>query len=69
VNPAAIANRGGRDVVLVVKDGKVLEVPIETGAKIGDLVEVRRGPQPGDKVVLKPAEKLRDGAAVKPAVK
>jgi RND family efflux transporter MFP subunit len=69
VNPAAITNRGGHDVVLVVKDGKVLEVPVETGAKIGDLVEVRRGPQPGEKVVLRPAEKLRDGAAVKSAVK
>jgi RND family efflux transporter MFP subunit len=69
VNPAAIANRGGRDVVFVVKEGKLAEVPIETGAKIGDLVEVRRGPQPGDKVVLRPLEKLHDGAAVKSAAK
>jgi RND family efflux transporter MFP subunit len=69
VNPAAIANRGGRDVVFVVKEGKLAEVPIETGAKIGDLVEIRRGPQPGDKVVLRPPEKLHDGAAVKSAAK
>jgi multidrug efflux pump subunit AcrA (membrane-fusion protein) len=55
--------------VFVVKDGKVSEIPIETGAKIGDLVEIRRGPQPGDKVVLKPSEKMRDGTAVKAAVK
>ncbi len=65
VNPAAITNRGGRDVVFVVKEGKLSEVPIETGAKIGDLVEIRRGPQPGEKVVLRPLDKLRDGAAVK----
>jgi RND family efflux transporter MFP subunit len=69
VNPAAIATRNGRNVVFVVKAGKVAEVPIETGAKIGDLVEVRRGPQPGEKVVLRPPEKLRDGALVKPAAK
>ena len=69
VNPAAITNRGGRDVVFLVKDGKLSEVPIETGAKIGDLVEIRRGPQPGEKVVLKPLEKLRDGTAVKAASK
>ena len=69
VNPAAITNRGGRDVVFVVKEGKLAQVPIETGAKIGDLVEIRRGPQPGEKVVLKPVEKLRDGTAVKSATK
>ena len=69
VNPAAIAKRGGRDIVFVVKDGKLAEVPIETGAAIGDLVEIRRGPQPGEKVVLRPLEKLRDGSAVKPAAR
>ena len=65
VNPAAITNRNGREVVFVVKEGKLAEVQIETGAKIGDLVEIRRGPQPGEKVVLRPLEKLRDGTAVK----
>ena len=69
VNPAAITNRSGRDVVFVVKEGKLAEVPIETGVKIGDLVEIRRGPQPGEKVVLRPPEKLRDGGAVKSATK
>ena len=69
VNPAAITNRSGRDVVFVVKEGKLAEVPIETGAKIGDLVEIRRGPQPGEKVVLRPLERLRDGIAVKSTVR
>lgn len=69
LNPAAITSRGGREVVFVLKDGKVAEVPIETGAKIGDLVEIRRGPQPGDKVVLRPPEKLRDSAAIKSSTK
>ncbi len=69
VNPAAIAKRGGRDVVFVVKEGKLAEVPIESGARIGDLIELRRGPQPGEKVVLRPLEKLRDGTAVKSTVK
>jgi RND family efflux transporter MFP subunit len=69
VNPAAIAKRGGRDVVFVVKEGRLAEVPIETGATMGDLVEVRRGPLPGEKVVLRPLEKMRDGIAVKAATK
>ena len=69
VNPAAITKRDGRDVVFVVKEGRLAEVQIETGAKIGDLVEIRRGPQPGEKVVLRPLDKLRDGAVVKPTLK
>ena len=69
VDPAAIANRGGRDVVCVVKEGKLAEVPIETGAKIGDLMEIRRGPQPGEKVVLRPLAKFHDGAAVRSTTK
>ena len=69
VNPAAIAIRNGRNVVFVVKGGKVAEVPIEVGAKIGDLVEILRGPQPGEKVVLRPPEKLHDGVLVKSAAK
>lgn len=69
VNPSAITSRNGRNVVFVVREGRLAEVPIETGANMGDLVEIRSGPKPGDKVVLKPAEKLRDGGAVKPAGK
>ena len=42
---------------------------VETGAKMGELVEIRSGPQPGEKVVLRPSAKLHDGAAVKPAGK
>jgi HlyD family secretion protein len=69
LDPAAIAKRDGRDVVFVVRQDKVVAVPVETGARIGDLVEIRSGPQPGEKVVLKPVDKLRDGVAVKLAAK
>ncbi|HVY06005.1 MAG TPA: efflux RND transporter periplasmic adaptor subunit [Burkholderiales bacterium] len=69
INPAAITKRDGRDVVFVVKESRLVQVPIETGVKMNDLVEVRRGPQAGDKVVLRPAEKLRDGSQVKLASK
>jgi RND family efflux transporter MFP subunit len=69
LNVAALTTRAGRNVVFVVRDDKVAEVPVETGAKMGDLVEIRSGPQPGEKVVLRPGAKLHDGAAVKPAGK
>ena len=69
LNSAALTTRAGRNVVFVVRGGKVAEVPVETGAKMGELVEIRSGPQPGEKVVLRPSAKLHDGAAVKPAGK
>jgi len=69
LNVAALTTRAGRNVVFVVRDDKVAEVPVETGAKMGELVEIRKGPQPGEKVVLRPGAKLHDGAAVKPAGK
>jgi HlyD family secretion protein len=69
VNPAAVVKRGGADVVFVVKDGIAKSTPVVTGARIGDLVELTRGVASGDKVVLKPGEKLVDGAAVKPVAK
>ncbi len=69
LNPAAITKRDDRDVVFVVKDGRLTQVPIETGAAMGDLVEIRRGPQVGDKVVLRPLDKLHDGTAVKTAAR
>jgi len=64
VQPAAIISRGGRNVVYVIKDNKVAEAQVETGRTIGDMIEVVKGVAPGDKVVLKPSDRLRDGAAV-----
>lgn len=64
VNPAALATRDGRRVAFVIREGKAVQTPVQTGARLGDLVEVTSGLKPGDSVVLRPAEGLRDGAAV-----
>jgi HlyD family secretion protein len=68
VPAAAIADRGGRKVVYVVKDNKAKEVPVQTGAAVGDLVQVT-GVEAGDKVVLKPSDRMHDGVGVKTATK
>jgi hypothetical protein len=65
VNPAAIVERGGRSVVFLVRDNRVSALPVQTGRRIGDVVELTQGPQPGDKVVLRPPEKLKSGMAVR----
>lgn len=64
LQPFAIVERDGRRVVYVIKDGKAVETPVVTGAKIGELFEVKSGVKTGERVVARPSEKLRDGAAV-----
>jgi RND family efflux transporter MFP subunit len=65
---AALARRDARQVAYVVKDGAAHEVPVRAGRRIGDLVAVG-GLAVGEKVVLRPGERLADGAAVQVAKK
>jgi RND family efflux transporter MFP subunit len=64
----ALARRDARQVAYVVKDGAAHEVPVRAGRRIGDLVAVG-GLAVGEKVVLRPGERLADGAAVQVAKK
>jgi RND family efflux transporter MFP subunit len=63
VPAAAVVERDGRKVVYVVRDGKAAEVQVEARAGAGDFVQVS-GVRTGDKVVLKPADRVRDGVQV-----
>lgn len=66
VHPSALASRGGRGVVFVVRDGRVAELPVEAGRRLGDLVEIKAGAlNAGDRVVLRPGDKLRDGEHIR----
>jgi RND family efflux transporter MFP subunit len=65
VNPAAVVERGGRKTVFVVKGDRVAQTPIETGARLGDMLEVLGGVEAGTSVVANPTAKLRDGDRVK----
>ena len=69
VQPDAITQRNGKNVVFLMKDEKAVETPIETGEKIGDMVEVLQGPKAGDKVILRPGAGLGNGDKVKMVAK
>lgn len=69
INPAALVKRGNRDVVYLVKGDRVVETPVTAGIHIGDLVEILTGAKAGDKVVMKPLERLKDGTRIKTAEK
>jgi HlyD family secretion protein len=61
--PAAVVQRDGRSVVFVVKDETVHQVPVTTGAKLGDLIALD-GVRAGDVLVRAPDAQLTDGAKV-----
>lgn len=61
---AAVKNRDGRSYVYLLKGDTVAETLIETVAAQGDLIEAR-GVKAGDKIALKPLDKLSDGSKVK----
>jgi len=64
VQPAAVVKRDGKDVVFVIDEKNIARmVAVTTSRKLGDLVQVS-GIKPGDKVALKPDEKLKDGGEV-----
>ena len=64
VQPAALVKRDGKDVAFVIDEKNIARMmPVTTSGKLGDLVQVS-GIKPGDKVVLKPDEKLKDGGEV-----
>lgn len=63
VQPSAVTERDGKPVVFVIDDGKVRQVAVTKGTKVGELQTVQ-GVKPGDTVVLAPGDKLADGAKV-----
>jgi RND family efflux transporter MFP subunit len=61
----AITDRSGKTVVFLVRGDRVVEVPVEKIDMPGEQVAVRKGVSPGDKVVLNPPAKLKNGSRIK----
>jgi RND family efflux transporter MFP subunit len=69
VSPATVVSRDGKSFVFLVKGDRVAKTPVTIGARIGDLVEVVSGVKPGERIVLKPLDKLHDQSRIKTAEK
>jgi len=69
VPAAAVAKRNGRDVVFQIKEDRAVAVPVTTGRRLGNAVEITQGLKEGDKVISKADEKVEDGAKVSLASK
>ncbi len=64
VPSAAVVRDDGKDAVFVVEDGRVQRVEVTLGAQGEDVVEVTRGLDGGEQVVVRDADRLEDGQAV-----
>ena len=64
----AIVERNGEKVVFVLKDGRAVRTKVEVGRTITDLVQVAGVPV-GERVIVKPLDKVADGERVKVAAK
>jgi RND family efflux transporter MFP subunit len=69
VRSAAVVRSGSSESVYVVREGRVSRMTVQTGRTMGDLVELLRGPQAGEKVVVSPPQNLADGMSVRLAKK
>jgi len=64
LNPKVIIERDGIKQVFRINDDKLELLPVSTGRKIGDNLEVTGNIKSGDKLVLSPSEKLKAGGQV-----
>jgi RND family efflux transporter MFP subunit len=63
VNPSAVVTSGGQTGVYLIKDDHVVFTPVTVGEKLGDFVAVS-GVKSGDKIAMRPLEKLKNGAKI-----
>jgi HlyD family secretion protein len=69
VSADAFAQRDGKTIVFVVRDGRAVGVPVAAGDKIGELTAITGEVKTGEKAVLKPGADLQTGALLKLAAK
>lgn len=65
LNPAALLTRNGKKAVFLIKGDQAVETTVTPGEQIGDMIEVLSGVNAGDKIVLKPLNKIKNGSKIK----
>ncbi|WP_433551683.1 efflux RND transporter periplasmic adaptor subunit [Micromonospora zamorensis] len=65
VPASAVFSADGRDAVWVVRDGKAGRAAVTVGVQGSDLVQILNGVQPGDRIVVRGTDQVRDGQEVR----
>ena len=66
VSASAITTNRDQRIAFRFNENMITEVPVELGETMGTMIEIKSGLRSGDKVVLRPAERLHSGMRVKP---
>lgn len=65
IDTRTIVTRDGKKFAYIMRDNVAIEREVTLGDAIGSLVEIRNGLSTGERVILKPSEKIQNGTAVK----
>jgi RND family efflux transporter MFP subunit len=65
VPASAVISKDGKKMVFLIQGDQVTETPVLLGEAVGNGLEVKSGLKDGDRVVLTPADKLKNGMKVK----
>lgn len=61
VLPENLVARNGKVAAVLFRAGLLSEVPVTTGEKIGDMIEVLSGVNAGDRIVRRPTDRMKHG--------
>lgn len=65
IHHSSIFIKDGDHKAYIVTNGRAKEVKVNTGQRMGEMVEVLNGLKIGDRVVINPSSRLRDGQRVR----
>ena len=65
ISPESLLSRDGKNAVFLIREDIAVETPVTTGEKIGEMIEVLSGVRPGDRIVRKPMDKMRNSVKIK----
>ena len=69
VNTSSIVTRGSQKYVFLIKGDKAVETPVSIAEQSGEMTEILAGIKPGDKIILKPTDRIKNNTRIKPAEK
>jgi len=65
VNGSALIWHDGKPYVFLLQGSNVKQTFVQLGEKLGEMMEIKAGLKPGDRVVIKPPKGLKDGSKIK----
>ena len=69
VSRSALVSPGSNSTIFVIQGDRVVETPVRTGEELGEMIEILDGVKAGERVVVKPTERLKNGSRIKVAEK